>query len=400
MRLLYVLHQKPDGYPAGIEQYLLDLLSGPLGRRYQCFLVYPNGLELRLRSPGAPEQTFPRHDAGYALRDAVTEGSFLRILDTVAPAVVHFQCLRNLPLSLIETAIEYGSRVVVSVHDYFLWCIHFTLLRPDFCYFEDRPDACHQCLISLGHQVPPDFVTHRREYVGELLARCDRLVFPSSYARSEFLSHYRHLDPARCLVIENGTLARRPPIGPPTPRRGRPLRVAFLGNFLRHKGSDHFRRILHHFRDRAEVEFHVFGNLYESIGVAARNLVLHGGYDRRRVPQLLVDHSIDLVLLLSTMPETFSYTLSEALVAGVPVIATDLGALRQRVAEEAVGFLVEHDDAAPRACRIIEDLLEHPEVLAFFGERARRAADRVPTFDQMVEAHIRLYEGLRAPASP
>ena len=49
-------------------------------------------------------------------------------------------------------------------------------------------------------------------------------------------------------------------------------------------------------------------------------------------------------LLLSTWPETFSYTLTESIAANVPPIVTNMGALAERVSSDEIGWLVDYKD--------------------------------------------------------
>ena len=47
----------------------------------------------------------------------------------------------------------------------------------------------------------------------------------------------------------------------------------------------------------------------------------------------------DLALILSVVPETFSYTLSEAVAHGIPVCARPVGAFEERIEPDRSGFL-------------------------------------------------------------
>jgi GT2 family glycosyltransferase/glycosyltransferase involved in cell wall biosynthesis len=69
-------------------------------------------------------------------------------------------------------------------------------------------------------------------------------------------------------------------------------------------------------------------------------------YRREELPALLARLAPDAALLLPTVSETFSYTLSELRSLGVPVIATRVGALAERIEDGRDGFLVEADAAA------------------------------------------------------
>jgi len=79
----------------------------------------------------------------------------------------------------------------------------------------------------------------------------------------------------------------------------------------------------------------------------------------------------------------------------VPVIATDGGALRERVSKEAVGFLVPIENPLPRTIELIEDINQHPEVIGYLRERVGDAKKRLKTVDEMVEDHLELYASLR-----
>ena len=64
-------------------------------------------------------------------------------------------------------------------------------------------------------------------------------------------------------------------------------------------------------------------------------------YQKLELGDYLRDIDADLGLMLSVVPETFSYTLSELWAAGVPVLATNLGAFSDRIVEGHNGWLVE-----------------------------------------------------------
>jgi glycosyltransferase involved in cell wall biosynthesis len=72
-------------------------------------------------------------------------------------------------------------------------------------------------------------------------------------------------------------------------------------------------------------------------------------YAMRDLSAYLVTIDPHLGLLLSVVPETFSYTLSEMWAAGIPVVATQLGAFRDRIKNGENGWLVPLDAEQVRA---------------------------------------------------
>ncbi len=88
------------------------------------------------------------------------------------------------------------------------------------------------------------------------------------------------------------------------------------------------------------------------------------------------------LLHLNTIPERFGLVLAEAMAAGVPVIAMDLGSCREVVADGRTGFLVTTVDQAVHAVEQVGDI-----------ERTacRRWVEDHFTIDRMVEAYERVY---------
>ena len=60
-------------------------------------------------------------------------------------------------------------------------------------------------------------------------------------------------------------------------------------------------------------------------------LFVHGKYSRPQLPGLLEKYGVSVILIPSVWPETFSFTTSEALLLGYPVICFDIGAQAERV---------------------------------------------------------------------
>jgi hypothetical protein len=54
----------------------------------------------------------------------------------------------------------------------------------------------------------------------------------------------------------------------------------------------------------------------------------------------LKDNNIKVVCLLSLCPETFSYTLSEIVACGIPVLTYDIGAIASRVRKDNLGWIL------------------------------------------------------------
>lgn len=109
---------------------------------------------------------------------------------------------------------------------------------------------------------------------------------------------------------------------------------------------------------------------------------------RSDVPALLA--AADIVVLAS-LHEGLSNSLLEAMAAGKPVVATDVGGNREALDE--AGLIVPPADTVGLASAM-ERLLRNPELARRLGDLARRRASTVFPIGAMVDQHIEIYESL------
>ena len=152
-------------------------------------------------------------------------------------------------------------------------------------------------------------------------------------------------------VVPNGSApAQVSPIAPrPEFARHRPRHVvALLGALGPHKGSDLVDAIASRLAG-SDIGLVVIGYLDRQLHPGWRvpgELFVHGAYAEGDAPGLLRGYGAGLVLMPNEAPESFSYALSDAWAAGVPVLAAPRGALRERIAAHGGGWLLpEHFDA-------------------------------------------------------
>jgi glycosyltransferase involved in cell wall biosynthesis len=134
------------------------------------------------------------------------------------------------------------------------------------------------------------------------------------------------------------------------------------------------------------------GGLKTELGNLARHLQIerntHFIGRCAAVPELL---SISRVGVSTSFAEGFSNAIIEYMLAGKPVVATRVGGAAEAVVENETGYLIDSDDDAALANRLIE-LLENETKAAQFGAAGRKIALRKFSLDAQLNKTLELYE--------
>jgi glycosyltransferase involved in cell wall biosynthesis len=108
---------------------------------------------------------------------------------------------------------------------------------------------------------------------------------------------------------------------------------------------------------------------------------------REDVPAVLAQADI---FVLPSRSEAFPNALTEAMAAGVPVVATAVGGIPELVTDGETGRLVPTGDPMALARAVLE-LLDEPMRAAELGRAGRRRIEETYSFDRMVDAFSTLY---------
>jgi glycosyltransferase involved in cell wall biosynthesis len=192
-------------------------------------------------------------------------------------------------------------------------------------------------------------------------------------------------------VIPNGI---DPSIFPAREYSMRPRRIAMVACLREEKRIDVLVRAASRILARhPEAEFLIAGDgtCRDQLMTLARETgVMHRFHflgHRDDVPAVLAQAD---VFVLPSRSEASPNSVIEAMAAGLPVVATNVGGIPELVAEGQTGRLVAPGDPEALAGALL-DMLEHPERAADFGRAGRRRIEDTYSFDRMVEQFETLY---------
>lgn len=305
-------------------------------------------------------------------------------------------CREGLQEALAASPVPYGY----TLHDLNFACPAITFLDASgrYCGGETDVRACQLCMNAQAVHANVDVASWRDAHA-RLASGAAFVIAPSRWAATMFARYFGGVDTS---VIAHGT--------PPAPD-GRPAgmrlgvllpdddvpTVAVLGAIGPDKGARRIERLVETIRARGvPVRLVVIGYLDIEHGPWQSDdavLTVHGRYDPVDLPELLAHYRARIALFPSEGPETFSYTLSEAWRAGLPVIVPPVGALGERVTDTGVGWVLtdaEWNDESRMLDRV-QDLVA-PENAPARQQLATRARElRQPSPEAMAEATLAHY---------
>jgi glycosyltransferase involved in cell wall biosynthesis len=136
-------------------------------------------------------------------------------------------------------------------------------------------------------------------------------------------------------------------------------------------------------RKRIELEKQIRGyNLTQNIFLLGR---------KENVPYYL---NASDIFVMSSLWEGLPLSLLEAMVCGLPVVATNVGGIPEIVDEGHSGFLVESKNSLALAKKISYVLNSSPEIRRKMGEVGRKIVEEKFSLDKMVKNYESLYEKL------
>lgn len=315
-----------------------------------------------------------------------------RLVATHRPDVAHFH--NTFPLispSGYQAVRDAGIPVVQTLHNFRLICPGALLMRSGApcercvtkrfawpgivhgCYRESRKATAVTAAAMSWHGMR-----------GTWRNRVDRFIATTQQARALFVSG----------GLPEEKLAVKPNFVRPDPGRfsGPRQGAIFVGRLSPEKGIGTLLEAWQRLGDRIPLRIVGDGPLRDEVLQAQRSQPGIEWLGRLPFDQVLEQIGAAKTLLFpSLLYETFGRTMIEAFATGTPVIASDLGAMRELVADELTGLRFPVGDAAALVAQI--DRLWADEILwERLSEGARREFERHYTADRNLQLLQEIYE--------
>ena len=243
------------------------------------------------------------------------------------------------------------AKLVMLLHDYFAVCPTINLLNEEGKYC--RIENCEECNLdrcSVGCASYQSIDKWKEEWY-EFLTKCDEVRVFSNDSQRILEKQYGKMQNINLVPHQVNYM-------PKLNKRHKTtntLNIGLLGVLSKHKGADIIRRMLEIIRERnMNVRIILIGYLDATVSIQDENFIETGRYNIGELPKKIFQNDIDIFLIPSIWPETFSYTTQEIIELQMPIAVFDLGAPAERVKAYKDGIVIPEISAESALDSIIE----------------------------------------------
>lgn len=368
MRILHLVHQYPPHYVGGTELYTQSLARQQAMAGHDVAVIAPvpeTGPPLERSADGVRVHGIPTGERGrlqvfyQSFRQADVRRAVTAVVEQEKPDLVHIQHLMGLPLDVMGDLHQAQLPYVVTLHDYWYVCANAQLITNTDHSICSGPDAqaanCARCGLAraglsaagaLAPLVAPIF-RRRNERLREVLANAAHVIAPTQFVYDTYqrlgmptgnMSVVRH----GIELPENAVRAAR--AAHAARGRGGPLQVGYVGSIAWQKGLHVLVNAVNELPPD-DVRLTIYGGLESfpdyvaGLKAAMRHpgIRLAGRVARDDLWQALA--ALDVVVLPTLWYEASPLTIDEVFAVGVPIVASDIGAMTEKIANGANGYL-------------------------------------------------------------
>lgn len=280
-----------------------------------------------------------------------------KVFDYINIDIVHIHHLFNHYFDIFDVISEKNIPYIISLHDFYMVCPTFSLLENNEKYCGDNEKRnCVKCLKKIKN-IEGEFINIWRNLSYKALKNAKEIIVPTNSTREIVNKYFEDLS---IKVINHGVEIMEYEYEKKIVERNK--NIAFLGGINEIKGIKFLEKFIDEVNKKdSKYNLHLFGTTSNSkLNESNGNYIVHGMYNREDIIKLLKENEIDIICLFSICPETYSYTLTESLIAGIPVIVLDYGALAERVKMHNVGWVLEREVEFVQIMEVIKNIFDNP----------------------------------------
>lgn len=270
--------------------------------------------------------------------------SVSRSANIVVNSLYGYPDIKEAVVNIIRLAQGLSATLDFKIHDFHALCPspHLSNFEDKYCGIPRDALVCKECLEKnnawyhswfTNENKPTDIISWRQPFIELFKAATTVTIFDSSVV--EILRN--------CFSIEDSKIRI-------VPHRidyfkcdqqielSGPLHIGVLGTLSIQKGGVIVNALYDYINEyKLDIPLTIVGSSFVAVHP---NIAVHGNYTPNDLPTIISERGINVILMPSIIPETFSYTISEAMKMRLPIVAFDIGAQGNRVKQYDLGKVV------------------------------------------------------------
>lgn len=344
--VLFITHR----FGGGTEKHVHDLANAVSSRGIRVLFLRPangqHGCDLTLESYVKDD----RLKVDLSSKNLLLLSKFLMAFGLTK---VHVHHTIEFSFSIEDLLKLIGIEYDITIHDYYSICPRINLVIPGKGSCNTPTiDECNACIAMEPSPSCRAEITWWRAQFSSLLNGANKVYCPSNDTARRLREHFPS---APIMVVPHEIILTPPARVIKTTRKFR--RFAILGVLAEHKGLSLLEEMLSIVdKNHTLIEFVLIGYAERAIS-KSQHLTQLGAYQQSDLPALIEKVDPDAILFLARCPETYSYTLSTAILSGRPLVVSDIGALPERVGLMSNSFIFPHNYSG---CELVHYLMSLP----------------------------------------
>jgi glycosyltransferase involved in cell wall biosynthesis len=407
MKILYLVHQFYPEFQSGTEKVILNnaLMAQQSGNKVKVitYSFYEdtfyekekNGILSReFIYKGIPVIAFKYKNQPInlhiSLESRALNGFAEEVIKSESPDIVHVGHSMRVH-EFIRVARERNIPYLLTLTDFFLLCPKVILAPNDhsLCSGPKNGTACR----NLCKEFSEDFISNRLKTAQDFLKNSKAIVAPSKFVANIYKQEFNELN---IYIVNHGIQYKYIKQNNRTYASGDKLVFGYAGNLSYHKGIHILLRAFSGIKDD-NIKLILYGSGQDSyvskLKETAKNDARISFYEVYSSEQLGdIFCGMDMLVTPSISYESYLLVLHEALACNVPVIASDLGGMSERIKDGFNGFTFKpgiSEDLKSKMELIINDV----SVLNKLKENIRDKMV-IPTIEQESYSYYRIYNSI------
>jgi len=414
MKILYLIHQFYPEYYTGTEKIILNLarmmqISGNkvtvitysfykdssynqrIGNILFKEFIYRGIRVIALRHKKIPK------DINRALDNKDMSKVATDLISLAKPDVVHVGHPMRVG-ELVKVLRHLNIPYIITLTDFFLICPKFTLITSmnTLCCGPKGGSACRNLCPEFHH----DFITRRLKIAREILFHAKSVVSLSRFHASMFKKELQDLE---IKIIAHGLRYSTLKRNEKNHSKGDRIVFCYTGSLNPHKGVhiliDAFKKVC-----SKSALLKIYGSGSEksyidrlmAMAKEDQRIEFCGLYSEELVGQIM--ENVDVIIIPSLWYETYCLVLHEALACNLPVIASDVGVMSEKIKDGLNGFLFKMGDLS-HLKEVLQKLVDDPTILNTMKHDINRIV--IPSVEQEACIYERAYDQIvREAANP